>query len=528
MLDFPRWKVWGICLLCLVGVLFAVPSLFPESQVAKWPAFVPSARINLGLDLAGGSQLLLEAETSDVAKQKLEQMEETVRLGLRRNTPKIEIGDISTSGGRISFLVRDPAQVDAAVDFARNQTQPASLGQRDWNVNVVDQSRIVMTPTDSGLARALDEAMSTAREVVYNRVDPDGTKEVTVIRQGGRRILVEVPGLQDPEGLKALLGKTARLEFKLVDLTTSPEMLSSGRAPVGSQILPVADGGRIAVKRRAMVTGDQLVNARQGYNQNNEPGVDITFDGRGARAFARVTKENVNKPFAIILDNVVLSAPNINEPILGGTAQITGSFTVQTANDLAVQLRSGKLPVKLNVIEERTVGPELGRDSIYWGTIASLVATFGVILFMLVTYGRFGVYATVGLVLNALLILGILAIFNASLTLPGIAGFVLTIGAAVDANVLINERIREELRRGRRVLDALEAGYREASTAIFDANITNVIAAVIMYYFGSGPIRGFATVLMIGIVTSVFTAVNITRMMVALWSRKARPKELHI
>jgi len=528
MLDFPRWKVWGICLLCLIGILFAIPSLFSEARVAQWPAWVPSARINLGLDLAGGSQLLLEAETSDVAKQKLEQMEETIRLGLRRSSPPIEIGDISTSGGRISFLVRDPAQVDAAVDFARNQTQPAALGQRDWNVNVVDQSRVVLTPTGSGLARALDDAMSTAREVVYNRVDPDGTKEVTVIRQGGRRILVEVPGLQDPEGLKTLLGKTARLEFKLVDLTATPDMLASGRAPVGSQILPMQEGGRIAVKRRAMVTGDQLVNAQQTFDQNGAPAVSITFDGRGARSFARVTKENVNKPFAIILDDVVISAPNINEPILGGQAQITGSFTVKDANDLAVQLRSGKLPVKLNVIEERTVGPDLGKDSIYWGAIASLTATFAVILFMLVTYGRFGIYATVALILNALMILGIMAIFNATLTLPGIAGFVLTIGAAVDANVLINERIREELRRGRRVLDALEAGYREASTAIFDANITNVIAAVIMYYFGSGPIRGFATVLAIGIVTSVFTAVNVTRMLVALWARKARPRELHI
>jgi preprotein translocase subunit SecD len=528
MLDFPRWKVWGICLLCLVGVLVAVPSLFPESQVAKWPAFVPSARINLGLDLAGGSQLLLEAETSDVAKQRLETMEETIRLGLRRNSPRIEIGDISTSGGRLSFLVRDPAQVDAAVDFARNQTQPASLGQRDWNVNVVDQSRIVMIPTESGVSRALDDAMSTAREVVYNRVDPGGNKEVTVIRQGSRRILVEVPGLQDPEGLKDLLGKTARLDFKLVDLTATPDMVASGRAPVGSQILPLVEGGRMAVKRRAMVTGDQLVNAQQTFDSNGAPAVSITFDGRGARAFARVTKENVNKPFAIILDDVILSAPNINEPIMGGSAQITGNFTVKDANDLAVQLRSGKLPVKLNVIEERTIGPELGKESIYWGTIASIVATLSVILFMLITYGRFGVYATIALVLNALLILGIMAIFNSTLTLPGIAGFVLTIGAAVDANVLINERIREELKRGRRVLDALEAGYREASTAIFDANITNVIAAVLMFYFGSGPIRGFAVVLMIGIVTSVFTAVNVTRMLVALWARKARPRELHI
>ncbi|MEA3009262.1 MAG: preprotein translocase subunit SecD [Sphingomonadales bacterium] len=528
MLDFPRWKVWGVSLLCLVGILFAVPSFFPVAQVAKWPSAVPSARINLGLDLAGGSQLLEEADTSDVAKHRIETMEETIRLGLRRSSPSIEIGDISTSGGRLSFLVRDPAQVDAAVEFARNQTQPAALGQRDWTVNVVDQSRIVMTPTESGLARALDEAMNTAREVVYNRVDPDGTKEVTVIRQGSRRILVEVPGLQDPEGLKALIGKTARLDFKLVDLNATPDMLASGRAPPGSQVLPMQDGRRIAVKRRAMVTGDQLVNAQQAYNQNNEPAVSITFDSRGARSFARVTKENVGKPFAIILDDVVISAPNINEPIMGGSAQISGSFTVQTATDLAVQLRSGKLPVELKVVEERTIGPDLGKESIYWGTVASVVATLSVIVFMLITYGRFGVYATIALILNALLILGIMAIFNATLTLPGIAGFVLTIGAAVDANVLINERIREEIKRGRKVLDALDAGYREASTAIFDANITNVIAAALMYFFGSGPIRGFAVVLGIGIVTSVFTAVNVTRMLVSLWARKARPRELHI
>jgi preprotein translocase subunit SecD len=528
MLDFPRWKVWGVSLLCLVGILFAVPSFFPESQVAKWPSAVPSARINLGLDLAGGSQLLLDAETSDVAKQRLETMEETIRLGLKRNSPSIDIGDISISGGRLSFLVRDPAQVDAAVEFARNQTQPAALGQRDWSVNVIDQSRVVMIPTESGLARALEDAMNSAREVVYNRVDPDGTKEVTVIRQGKSRILVEVPGLQDPEGLKALLGKTARLDFKLVDLNVSPDMLASGRAPSGSQVLPMQDGSRIAVKRKAMVTGDQLINAQQAYNQDNQPVVTITFDGRGAHSFARVTKENVGKPFAIILDDLVISAPNINEPILGGTAQISGGFTVQSATDLAVQLRSGKLPVNFKVIEERTIGPDLGKESIYWGTIASITATLGVILFMLLTYGRFGVYATIALILNALLILGIMAIFNATLTLPGIAGFVLTIGAAVDANVLINERIREEMRRGRRVLDALEAGYREASTAIFDANITNVIAAALMYFFGSGPIRGFAVVLGIGIVTSVFTAVNVTRMLVALWARKARPRELHI
>jgi preprotein translocase subunit SecD len=529
MLDFPRWKVIGVFLLCIVGIAFAIPSLVPESQVARWPGFLPSARVNLGLDLAGGSQLLLEADTRDVAKQRLEQMEETIRVGMRRASPKIEIGDISTAGGRLSFMVRSPAQVDAAVEFARNQTQPVGVGPRDWDVQVVDQNRIVMTPTQAGLEAALDSAMATAREIVYNRVDPEGTKEVTVIRQGQRRILVEVPGLEDPAGLIKLIGKTARLEFKLVDLTADPAQVQQGRAPAGSQVLPMSEGGgKIAVSRRAIVNGEQLINAQQGFDENSQAVVNITFNSSGGRAFARVTQQNVNKPFAIILDNVVLSAPNINEPILGGSARIMGNFTVQSANELAIQLRSGSLPVELKVIEERTVGPELGADSIRLGAIASIVATAAVIAFMLITYGRFGVYATLALILNALMILGIMSILNTTLTLPGIAGFVLTIGAAVDANVLINERIREELKRGRKVLDALDTGYREASTAIFDANITNVIAAAIMYWFGSGPIRGFAVVLGIGIITSVFTAVNFTRMLVSLWARKARPRELHI
>ena len=528
MLDFPRWKVWGITLICLLGVALAIPSFFTEKQVATWPSWIPSARINLGLDLAGGSHLLLEADTKDVAKERLEAMQEIMRTGLRRHDPAIAISNLSTANGRLSFVVRDPTEVDAAVEYARNQTQPVGLGSRDWSVNVLDQNRVVMVPTQAGLDAALESAMASAREVVYNRVDPTGTKEVTVIRQGSSRILVQVPGLQDPEGLKKLLGKTARLEFKLVDGSVTPEQLAAGRAPPGSQILPLEGGGRQAVFRRIIVSGDQLIDARQSFDQNNQAVVSITFNGSGGRAFGRVTQENVNKPFAIILDDLIISAPNINEPILGGQAQISGNFTVQTASELAVQLASGKLPVALRVIEERTVGPELGKDSIEKGTIASIAATFAVILFMLVTYGRFGVYATVALILNALTILGIMALFNASLTLPGIAGFVLTIGAAVDANVLINERIREEIKRGRRVIDALEHGYTEASTAIFDANITNVIAAVIMYTLGSGPVKGFAVVLLIGIITSVFTAVNVTRMLVALWVRKARPRELHI
>ncbi len=387
----------------------------------------------------------------------------------------------------------------------------------------------MVTPTAGGSQRAMRDAMSVARDVVRRRIDPQGTKEVTVVTQGQNRIYVAVPGVEDPEALKALIGQTARLEFKLVELTADPQQVQQGRAPAGSQVLPLADGtGLMAVKRRVMVSGEQLVDAKQGFDQDNRPVVNIRFNTAGARRFGRVTQENVGKPFAIILDDKILSAPSINEPILGGQAQISGNFTVETANQLAVSLASGKLPVKLNVIQERTVGPELGKDSIRKGIIASIAATLAVMIFMLVTYGRFGVYAILALLVNALLILGILAVFQSSLTLPGIAGFVLTIGAAVDANVLINERIREEQRRGRKILDSIETGYKEASTAIFDANITNVIAAVLMWYFGSGPIRGFAVVLMIGIVTSVFTAVNFTRMLVALWVRRRRPRALYI
>jgi preprotein translocase subunit SecD len=412
----------------------------------------------------------------------------------------------------------------------RALTRPVALtGNRDWDVQVVDSTRVVLTPTPSGNARALKEAMSVARDVVRRRIDPQGTKEITVITEGDTRLFVQVPGVTDPEQLKRLIGQTARLEFKLVDLSANPTDVQQGRAPPGSQVLPMADGSSaIAVKRRVMVSGDQLTDAKQSFDQDGRATVDITFNTAGAKRFGRVTQENVGKPFAIILDDKVLSAPNINEPILGGRAQISGSFTVQTANDLAVSLASGKLPVKLNVIEERSVGPDLGKDSIHRGVIASVIGTLGVMIFMLVTYGRFGVYANIALVVNAFLILGIMAMFNATLTLPGIAGFILTIGAAVDANVLINERIREEIRRGRRMIDAVETGYKEAMRAIFDANVTHVISAAIMAYFGSGPVRGFAVVLLIGVVTSVYTAVYFTRMLVALWIRRARPRALHI
>jgi preprotein translocase subunit SecD len=533
VLEFPRWKILIVSLVVAIGVFFSIPSLIAGTPLAsRWPSWMTHARINLGLDLAGGSHLLLEADQRDAQKQRLQSKEDEVTTELRRD-PRIDIGDISTAGGRLSFLVRDPTKVDAAVERLRKLSQPVRYtGNRDWDVTVVDSTRVVLTPTPSGTVQAMKDAMSVARDVVRRRIDPGGTKEITVITEGDNRVLVEVPGVENPDQLKRLIGQTARLEFKLVDLEANPQDVLQGRAPPGSEVLPYPDnpGGMpyIAVKRRVMVSGDQLTDARQGYDQDGRPGIDLSFNTAGARRFGRVTQDNTGKPFAIILDNRVLSAPNINEPILGGRAQITGNFTVQSAHDLAVSLASGKLPVKLNVIEERTVGPDLGKDSIHKGVIASIVGTVGVILFMLVTYGRFGVYATIALIVNAFLILGTMAMFNATLTLPGIAGFILTIGAAVDANVLINERIREEIRRGRRLLDAVETGYREAFRAIFDANVTHVISATIMAYFGSGPVRGFAVVLLIGVLTSVFTAVYFTRMLVVLWIRRTRPRALHI
>ena len=529
MLDFPRWKIAGIVGLLLIGIMLALPSFVPERLM---PFKAP--RINLGLDLSGGSHLLLEADATSLLKQRLEQMEETIRTEMRRGDPRIEIGDISTSGGQLSFFVRDVTKIDQAVERARTQTSGVGVtGQRDWDVRVVDSNRIVMTPTEAGKNDAVDKAMEVATEVVRKRIDELGTREPTIVRQGSTRIVVQVPGLQNPEALKNLLGKTAKLEFKLVDVTASPADLAAGRAPIGSQILPYPDNPVgspvIAVKRGVLISGDQLIDAQQGFDsRNNAPVVNIRFNGQGGRRFAKVTQENVNKPFAIILDNSVISAPNINEPILGGQAQISGNFTVDSANQLAIALRSGKLPVDLKVIEERTVGPQLGADSIRAGVTASIIAVALVVAFMLVTYGRFGIYANLAVIINVFVILGVMSLLNATLTLPGIAGFVLTIGTAVDANVLINERIREEKRRGRGVVQAVELGYKEASRTIFEANTVHTISGLIMLLLGSGPVKGFAVVLLIGIVTSVFTAVTFTRMLVAGWIRRNRPTEIHI
>ncbi|MGQ2929244.1 protein translocase subunit SecD [Sphingopyxis sp. OPL5] len=536
MLDFPRWKTVGISIILLLGILFSIPSFLPQKTVDQLPGFA-QIKVNLGLDLAGGSHLLLEADLADLNKTQLANMEKTVRAAMRGERgpdDDIAIGDFKASGSTISFLVRDQKQLDDARDRLFKETQGAGMtGQRDWSIEIIDNTRIVMTLTSAGRSQAVARAMESARDIVDKRVNELGTREPTIIREGDDRIVVQVPGLQDPKALKDLLGQTARLEFRMVDPNGGVGPNGAANVPVGSELVPYAPGegggapGEV-LRRQVMISGDQLISAKQDFNQQQMPAVSLRFDSAGSNTFARVTGQNVGKRFAMVLDGKVLSAPSINEPILGGSAQISGNFTVQSANQLAIALSSGSLPVKLDVVEERTVTPELGADSIRKGAIAGIIATVSVLVLMLVVYGRFGVYANIALAFNVFLIIAIMAAFNATLTLPGIAGFVLTIGAAVDANVLINERIREELKRGRRTFQAVELGYTEASRAIFDANVTNVIAAALMFWFGTGPIKGFAVVLTIGIVTSVFTAVTVTRMFVAHWLRSARPTSINI
>ncbi|MFM2301142.1 MAG: protein translocase subunit SecD [Pseudomonadota bacterium] len=532
MLDFPRWKQAWLWAITIVFAASALPSIFSVAGL-PWPSALPAPKVNLGLDLAGGSHILLEANPDQVRRQRLETMADDVRARLKSASTPIRIGDISTKDGSVSFMIADPAQVDAAREQLQTLTSGAQLtGQRDWDLNVINGNTLALTPTQAGIDQAVTQAMDTATEVVRKRIDALGTREPTIIRQGRDRIVVQVPGLRDPGALKNLLGQTAKLEFKLVDDNALASDIQQGIVPPGDELVPYLDPAKdgaipLPVRRLGGIKGDQLANAQQGFDdRNNTPIVSITFDQQGGAKFARLTTENTGKRFAIILDGKVLSAPVIQEPIIGGQARISGSFTVESANQLAISLRSGALPVDLKVVEERSVGPDLGADSINKGMIAMAIGTMALMLFVVITYGRFGLYACAALVFNVMMILGAMAIINTTLTLPGIAGFVLTIGAAVDANVLINERIREERMRGRRVVQAVEMGYKEASRAIFDANITNIIAAVLMFLIGSGPVRGFAIVLIIGIMTSVFTAVTLTRMWVAVWLRRARPNDI--
>ncbi|MFQ5626932.1 MAG: protein translocase subunit SecD, partial [Methyloligellaceae bacterium] len=435
--------------------------------------------------------------------------------------------------------IRDQANFDKALTRLRDISVPLSSGLaftgqqgRTLDVTRGDGGQVLLKITDQGLFQRVGSAIEASIETVRRRIDAFGTTEPTIQRQGRDRILVQVPGIKDVSRLKALVGETGKLEFRLVDTTSNVEQAQrSGRPPPGTELVPSEDGfsSVYLLKSRAIVSGESLVDAQPGFDQRtNEPVVTFRFDTAGARRFGRVTQSNVGRPFAIVLDNKVISAPVIREPILGGTGQISGNFTVQQANDLSVLLRSGALPAKLTILEERTVGASLGADSIAAGKIAALIGLVAVVGFILISYGLFGIFANLALLINMAILVGVLSLLQATLTLPGIAGIVLTIGMAVDANVLIFERIREESRAGKSVIASIDSGYSRALGTILDANITTFIAALVLFWLGSGPVRGFAVTLSIGIVTSVFTAFTVTRLMVAQWVRMRRPQSVPI
>ncbi|HYD29693.1 MAG TPA: protein translocase subunit SecD [Azospirillaceae bacterium] len=525
MVHFAKWKIVLVIASCLLALLYAAPNLLDRQTVASLerslPSWLPTKTISLGLDLQGGSHLLLEVDVKSVLRERTNAIIDSARGDLRQ--AQIGYTDLGVESDALVFNVRDPAKRDEARELIRKI-------DRDLQVSVSETGRIAARFTEEAVTRITRQAVDQSIEIVRRRVDETGTKEPTIQRQGEDRVLVQLPGIDDPERVKRLLGQTAKLTFRFVDETTSPADAQAGRLPPGSELLPSVDaaaGRFLVVKKRVMVSGDTLVDAQPSF-QDGRPVVSFKFDSIGAKRFADATRDNVGRAFAIVLDEKVISAPVIREPILGGAGQISGNFTVQSANDLALLLRAGALPAPLNIIEERTVGPGLGADSIEAGKIAGYVGTVLVVAFMLASYGLFGVMANVALAFNIAMIFAALSILQATLTLPGIAGIVLTIGMAVDANVLIFERIREETRAGRSVISAIDAGYARAFTTIIDSNLTTLIAAVLLYMFGSGPVRGFAVTLAIGILTSMFTAIMVTRLLVVNWLRRTRPKAIPI
>src|SRR5581483_3735182 len=504
-----------ILLTALFICLCAVPSFLPEKMVESWPKWA-QRHIVLGLDLQGGSHILLEVDAPAVRKEQVQSLLDDVRRVLRE--ARIGYTGLVARGNSVEVRVRESKDVETALAKLRQLSHSvggiASLrgggiisGQPSLDINETG-GVIRLTPTDPALQQHISQAVEQSIQIVERRVNELGTVEPLIQRQGADRILVQVPGLQDPTRLKQLLGKTAKLDFRLVDMSTTVQQARQSGAPPDSEILPgVKNGESYLIKKAVAVSGADLTDAQPGFDsRTSEPVVNFRFNSSGARRFAQITQENVGRPFAIVLDNQVISAPVIREPILGGSGQISGNFTVQEANDLAILLRAGALPAPLTIIEERTVGPGLGQDSIRKGEIAAYVGSILVILFMLVTYGLFGLFANVAVAINVAMIFGILSLLSATLTLPGIAGIVLTVGIAVDSNVLIYERIREELRAGRTPINAIDAGFSRALATIMDSNITTFIAAAVLFYIGTGPVRGFAVTLGVGILTTVFTA----------------------
>ena len=523
MIYIERWKVILIAAVCALGVLYALPNALPKETVTwlqtNTPYLVPSQTVNLGLDLRGGSHLLLEVATDAVIDERMQGLVDQARTELR--TAKVGYTDLGLINGSVHFKLTDVADGDKARE---------ALRAMDRDLTVADTNgEFTVHLSDAKILERKQSAMEQSIEIVRRRIDETGTREPSIQRQGENRILVQLPGVDDPERIKNLLGQTAKLSFRLVDESASAADAATGRVPPGTELLQSAErlGRAIVVQKRIMVSGDTLVDAQPTF-QNGEPVVSFKFDSVGGRRFGEATRQNTGHLFAIVLDNKVISAPVIREPILGGSGVISGRFTTQSAQDLALLLRAGALPAPIKILEERTVGPGLGADSIKAGATASLVGLALVVVFFILAYGLFGVYAVIALLFNIALMFAILSVLQATLTLPGIAGIVLTIATALDANVLVFERIREELRLGRSPISAIDAGYSRALSAIVDANMTTLIAAVLLFIFGSGPVKGFAVTLSIGIITSIFSAIMVTRLIVVWWLRGTKPKSIPI
>ena len=519
MSHFPTWKIVVVALATLLGITFAAPNLLTRDQADHLPSWLQP--VSLGLDLQGGSYLLLEVDTGYVVREQLSSLVESVRALLRKE--KLKYADLGAKGDLVTVRIIEAEDRERARELLRKLDPDATLEARD-------DGAMTLKYSESAVKRRNLAAIEQSLEIVRRRIDELGTREPSIQRQGDDRIVVQLPGVKDPDHIKALLGKTAKLTFHLLDDSTSAEEALKGRVPPGSMVLPSADQGRgqpetYVVRKRVDVGGDMLVDSKATYSEGR-PVVSFRFNAAGAKKFGETTRENAGKFLAIVLDDKVISAPRINEPILGGSGIISGGFTVAQAQDLSLLLRAGALPAPLQILEQRTVGPDLGADSIRAGTIASLLGLALVIVLMVTIYGTLGMLADLSLMLNLLLLLASLSFLGATLTLPGIAGIVLTMGMAVDANVLIYERMREEQRNGRTVMSAMQAGYDRAFGTIFDAHVTTLVAGALLFQFGSGPVRGFAVTLTLGLLASLFTAVLVNRMLVFSWVKWRRLKTL--
>jgi protein-export membrane protein SecD len=536
VLQIPAWWRAFILIMLAAGLVVAMPNGLPQHLRDRLPSWMPNQAVNLGLDLQGGSYLLLEVDLPTVQRQRAEALMGDVGAALRR--ANIGMTGLTSDGNSVGVTITDMSRYADArrVITELNPQMTTSLvpGARQYQMAEPGNGRITLRQTEAFAEMTRQQILQQSVQVVRNRIDEMGTREPSIAPQLPDRIVVEVPGLQDPAELKAILGQTASMTFHLLDEGATAELMTNpnARAPIGSEIVENADSAsgqtRVAIRRRISISGERLTDAAMVFDpQTGEPAVTTRFDSVGTRQLADMSKENVNRRFAIKLDNKVISSPYFREPILGGQAQISGSMSTQQANQLAMLLRAGALPAPLHVIEERTVGAELGADSIAAGRLSAIAGLGLVALFMILRYGLFGLFANIAMFFNLVLLLAALTPL-ATLTLPGIAGIVLTLGMAVDANVLINERIREEQRNGRGMLASIDQGFRRARDTIIDANMTHLIAALILFELGSGPVRGFAVALGFGIVTSFFTSVAVYRLIVVSWLNISKPRVLKI